>query len=778
MRHRALLTMAILGALTVSAFLVLLDSEDVSGLPDGYPISLSGGYSEEVPGTTTYVDHLQPGDTENYLVRLENPTMNEIRYRVSVSNIPEGWLVFLENGNQNMLVDMVSLETESIYLYIKNPKTGTADLLVNVTDEGSERFWTLTLQIICEVGPLVISVDSASFILGREVPALVGFEVENVGQTVLNVSLDIPGMVLSDEPVRDSWTVEFSERTFLLPPLSSRQVTATVRAPEFEPIGSQKIVSMEAEVQGISRPFASRSLTFRVQTIFDLRASVAPVGYQKVNPGTSVSFELLLENLASETDYVIISEFYTPGGWSIGFNDTIDPTDFSLSIDPESSRRFHPVVHVPPIALAGRQDIVMRATGTSNVTEFTLKVEVARRDAVEVVPTPPAGQDNFYRMTIGDNLVTFELWNKGNTFDTGTLIIENRPSWAPFVFHSVQVGGGSTEQVVSGDTVLNLSGAEPGIFRFVETDLETVAISLSPSQGARITIKTRVAMDMLPESGVVGIRYTYGQLIKQSFVQLSVKIIIVDLEIVDMDRDSIPDLKLFPEPDYDLNDRIYFVFSIRNDYPYPTREGDVKWRIKMAGTVILEGEVGVIEPGEEKEFNVSWKAEKRTRNPHFAYLDLYGSVYETEEQAPRAKSENEIFIGSGRVERSWGLMLLFLGFMVLIMVIFAALFISAQRNKGIREAEAKARYEEIYSRKGSPGLGEAKHKGLGEARRSGRPLPGKERQKLPPSGGKGGGKAEGKPLKKKDEEPDTGGITVEELPRRAPPMNMGEHPEE
>ncbi|MGA1872460.1 MAG: hypothetical protein ACMUHY_02200 [Thermoplasmatota archaeon] len=766
MSPRTAIPIALLCLISISAIFGGHATQDADGLPEDYPVSLSGGYSKEVAGTTSYIDYLQPGDTENYLIRVENPGGTEIRYRISVSGIPEGWLVFLENGNQNMPVDLEPLEAESVYLYIKNPKVGTANLLINVTDEGSERFWTITLQIVCQKGPLIISTQSASYILGREVPADFTIEVGNIGEVVLNVTLEIPGMIPSDEDIQDTWTVSFSERNFLIPPQATKVVAVRVSAPEFEPIGSQKVSSIAAKVDGITRPFSSQSLTFRVQTIYDLRTSVTPIGYQKVNPGSSVSFDLIIENLASETDYAIISEFSTPSGWGIGFNDTVDPMDYSISVDPESSRRFHPVVYVPPTAFAGKHDVIMKATGTSNETEFRLKVEVARRDAVEGISTPPSGVGNTYRMTLGDNLVTFEIWNRGNFFDTVTLELENRPIWAPFVFHSVQVGGGTSEVQVSGSQELNVSGADPGRFVFSEADLETLVVSLSPSQGVRITMSSSVSLDTMPESGVLGIRYRYGQLVKQSFLQLSLKLIIVDLKITDMDKDGLPDLKLYPKPDYELDERIHFIFTLENDYPYATREGDVKWRIELAGTVLLKGEVGVIQPGEEKEFNVSWKADKSTRVSHFAYLILSGPVYETDEQAPRAKSEDEVFIGSGQITRSWGLMMLFLGFMVVVMVIFIALFITAQRNKSIRESQAREKYDEIYSRKRSPELGGGRRGELKPVGREDRSLPRKEAPALP-STRSDDAKAKATKKKKIDEED---GIIEEKVPKRAPSL--------
>ncbi|MGA1792505.1 MAG: hypothetical protein ACMUHM_00985 [Thermoplasmatota archaeon] len=773
MRYRHLLPIAILCTIIGPLLLGLIGTQESSALPEGYPVSLSGGYSKEVLGTTTYIDYLQPGETENYLIRLENPAPTEVRYRVKVSGAPEGWLVFLQNGNQNMPVDLEAYESDSIYLYIKNPKIGTADILINVTDEGSEKFWTITLQIVCQKGPLLISAKSSSFILGRQVPADVELVIENIGNVVLNVSLGIPGMLPSDVPVQDTWTVKFSERTFLIPPQAEKTIIAKVRAPEFEPIGSQKVASAEAEVEGITRPFSSQSLTFRVQTIFDLRTSVTPIGYQKVNPGSSVSFDLIIDNLATETDYVIISEFYTPSGWGVGFNDTVDPTDFSVSVDPESSRRFHPVVYVPPTAFAGKHEVIMKATGTSNVTEFRLKVEVARRDAVEAIPTPPSGQ-NTYRMTLGDNLVTFDVWNRGNFFDKVTLELENRPAWAPFVFHSVQVGGGTDEVTVSGDAELNVSGSDPVRFIFTETDLESIVISLSPSQGVRVTLSTFVPLETMPESGVVGIKYNYGQLVKQSFVQLSLRLIITDLKIIDMDMDGIPDLKLYPKPQYDLNDRIYFIFTIRNDYPYATREGDVKWKIQLAGTVILDGEVGMILPGDEKEFNVSWKADVSTRVSHFAYLSLYGDVYEIQTQAPSAKSEDEIFIRSGEVTRNWGAMILFLGLMVLVIVVFIALFVTGQRSKATKEAETKAKYDEVYGKRRSPELkgGRGARGELKAVSRKEPSLPKKEVPTLPSSKGD-----ESSPKKRKKKDQDDG-IIEEKVPKRAPSLGKLNNKEE
>jgi hypothetical protein len=536
-------------------------------------------------------------------------------------------------------------------------------------------------------------------------------------------------------------------------------------------------------VDGITRPFSSPSLTFRVQTIYDLRASVIPIGYQKVNPGTSVEFDLIIENRASATDYVIISEYNTPGGWGVGFNDSVDPTTFSVSVDPESSRRFHPVVFVPQTAVAGKHEVVMIASGESNDTNFRLLVEVARRDAVECSPL-----ETTYRMTLGENFIAFKIENRGNFFDTITLEIENRPAWAPFEFRSVKVGGGGTEIAVSEGGTLNISDSDPAVYNFEQNGLDQIKISMHPSQSATVILSSDVPMESQPERGKLGIKYIYGVFNQQKLLELFLKLVIVDLEIMDIDDppDGLPDLKLSPKPDYDFNDNIHFTFKLRNNYPLSTREGDVKWRIELAGTVLLEGDVGIILPGKEKEFNVSWKADKSTNLRHFAYLRLSGNVYESEDQAPSAKSEEEIFVESGGIVRNWGLMILFLGVMVTITIVFIVFFVIAQRNKQDREMAARAKYDEVYGGRRRPGLEPGRSKSLRSGSSEERSLPQKERPGLPspkekdPLKDRKKGSKEGKEKQKGDKEKkaEKGSDDKPEGPKTAPKLKDLEVPRE
>ncbi len=711
---RNVLAMALL--LTVLITGIHTGSVPADGLPEGYPVRLSGGYAEELPNSTTYLDHLQPGQTENYLIHLENPEQVEARYRITISNVPEDWVVFLgDNLDRTIYFDMDPLESKTAEMFLKNLQEESANILINVSNENTGQYWTITLRIICRQGPLVVDLESGTYILGRDVAAEIPMEVSNIGDSVLNVSLEMDGFVPSPFPLEDSWAVRFSERNFLLPPGATKSLKATVWSPEFEPMGSQRVTSVKGIVEGVSRPYLSPSFTVRVSTIFDLRTSVAPIGYQKVNPGSSAGFDVTLENWAIETDYVIINEYSTPSGWIIGWEGEIDPTSFSISISPESSRTFHAMVYVPENAMAGKHSVIMKAVGETNVTDIPLKVEVARKDDMEaLLDTDVSG--NTYRMTLGENNLPFTLRNKGNFYDTVSLEIENRPVWSSVSFYRVRIGSGGEVRNVSGNEVLNVSDLSSGLFQFDRDDLEKVVLSLSPSQTITVVLRSEIAMDEQPNDGVIGVKYRYGSLGNQKFLQMPLKLIIVDLEIVDTNRDGLPDLHVWPKPDYEVGDRIHFTFDIKNNYPYPTKEGDVKYKIELTGTVLVSGEIGVIQPGETKRFNVTWKADAFTNLKNLAFLNLYGDVYSNEDESPSARTNEEIFVESNEMERPWGFMIAFLIFMVVVILVFIGIWMLSQKSAAEKERIERERYEEIYGSK-KRGLGPDERSRLGKGKK-------------------------------------------------------------
>ncbi|MFW3145822.1 MAG: hypothetical protein ACMUIE_03305 [Thermoplasmatota archaeon] len=719
-------TAALVFMLMVVLSCVLVDqSEPANALPEDYPIRLSGGFAEEVPGTTTYVDYLQPDDTENYLIHLDNDRQVEIRYRITISDIPQDWLVFLENGAMSMPVDMDPFQSKAVALYLKDLDVGTGELLINVSEEGTPNHWEMTLKIICQRGPLLVSIDSNSYILGRDSPAEVKISLKNIGDTVLNVSLEINGLIPVEEPDPSLWSVVYSDRRFLIPPGAEKLVTAKVSSPELEPIGSQKVTLVEAEVEGISRPYSSNSFTLRVSTIYDLRTTLVPLGYQLVSPGRSIQFTLSLENWATETDYVLVSEDSIPGGWSIMWNDTHDPTGFAVSVSPESKRDFHPVVYVPGTAIAGKHDVVLKAKGVANTTEVVLRIQVERKDNIEAVSAPPGGGDT-YGMSLGINNIPVVIRNRGNFYDTVELDIENRPAWAPSSFMRIIITSDGANSTVSGSETVNASLYGSGILDLRESDLDSLSVTLAPSQSVTVVLRSTVPMDSVPSRGVMGIRYRYGVLGNQKLLQLPLKLVIVDLKIVENKLD------IWPKPDYEVGETIHFTFSIRNDYPFATREGEVKWRIELAGVILLKGDIPSLQPGEVKTFNRSWKSDKSTNLQNPAYLYLYGNVYENEEQAPSARTDEEIFIEPSGSTHAWGLMVAFAVFMFLLIAVVLGGYIYSLQGVRERERQERERYESIYGRKGGRRLGEGRSREL-RGRRAGRTpaLDRKERPSLP-----------------------------------------------
>ena len=763
---------------------------DVAGeVPIDFPAWLSGGYVVESENGTLYTDHLQPDSTETYLIHLENFEMEQVRYRVSISNVPAGWMFFLDNGAKTDIVDIESGQSKALNLNVKAPSSGTAEVTINVSEEESSDFWTFALKLICEEGPLLLSTDAESYILGRDTPAVMNLTLWNIGTSVLNITMEMGGITVSDEPIEDAWTVSFSKRTFFLAPGLLTNVLGTVLAPVGEPVGSQKVSTVSATVEGISRPFTSMDVTFKVSTIYDLRADVAPFDYQEANPGGSVQFTLTLDNRAYDTDYVLVSEYETPTNWDVGWNDTIDPTSFAISISPRSSRDFHPVVFLPLNAVAGRHEVILKVKGSGDLLDIALPIEVARKDSFEASVILPAGED-MYRLTVGPNSVPFKVVNRGNFYDSAKFVLESRPEWAPMYFSEVVVGAGAEVMELQTGTV-NISGYSNNRFLFPD-GLEEVRVSFDPFQTATVVISTDVSLDSPAHKGVAGITYIYGALMKQQFLQMSLKLLLVDIAILDNDADGVPDLDLDPPPDYKVGDRIRFSWTLRNDYPYPTTS-DLKWRIELGGSqgvVLLSGDVGTIGPGETKHFNVSWKADKSTDLYNYAYLKVYGPAYSSEDQYPSARTDQVVYIEGGKGPPDWGLMILFAGFMIFLIIAFVAFYIWVRMDLKRKEEEEKRKYEAVYGTTSRKTL-----KGSAPERRT--PLGPAKRERLGPAKGKGadegarGSEGKGKDRRHKaskmdlsagpapileeyetpaDESPKDGSEATEEGPRMGEPL--------
>lgn len=695
-----LISIAVL-MLSVTSFSIFI-SEDADALPQGYPVHITGGYATEQEGETVYVDYLQPGSTENYLVHLFNDGQEQVRYRLQIVDSPEEWLVFLKNGIQETVVDLDPGTGSAIDLNMKTPKELTGDIELLVTDESSSAEWDLTLRIICQSGPLLVSVPSGTYIVGRETPSEFEIELSNIGNTVLNVSLGLDGIVTSDSRIDGVWTVIFSEKDVSVNPGVTRTVRATVWCPELEPEGSQKVSSVIASVSGITRPFETKSMSFVVQTIFDLRSSVLPVGYQDVTPGDKTEFTISIENWADDFDTVTMNIFEKPSGWDVVFNDTIDPTSVPFMVDPEGERMFHPIVYVPRNAIAGEQMVQLLAEGTTNTTMIYLRVRVEREDLFDLTAITSSASEGTYRITVGENILPFKVVNKGNFYDTVKMVIETSPTWSTLSFHSIVIGSGDNVSTVQASGGVNVSGETGRKIIFQEDPITTISISFDPGQTATVYLKTDISLSATAQSGVLGIKYSYGIFQEQRFLQTSLKLILADITIVDLDGDGTADLMVDPEPDYEVGDTIGFSWVLRNDYPYET--SDLEWSIELSGQILIEGDVGAIGPGETKQFNESWKADKSTNYRNKAILRIKGDVFPSEDRAPSAMTSSDVYIEPGEGTPPWGLMILFGGFMILLIGGFIGFFIWVRKDLEEKEAQERERYESLYGKKDVPGL--------------------------------------------------------------------------
>jgi len=721
----------------------------VYALPPDFPLSLSGGYAIERPNSTTYEDFLQPGKSESYKINLQNPNPFEVEYEISLKGIPGDWSVFLDNGKQfKSILLPANTDRDSTDLYVQNPSPATADIRINVSQKESYNSWEITLHIVCREGPLLVDLPGDRFIIGTSTPYNGNVLVENIGDEPLLVTLGFEGMKTSPERLRYDWTAVFERNEITVAPGSTQTVGVTIHCPENEIEGFQKITQAYADVSGITRPFRSSSITFTVSTIYDLRSRVLPMGYVRGAPGESVRFNLTLENRADETDYIRMYEESVPSGWGYFFNDTVDPTERTVSITPESKRSFHPVVVLPQNAFAGRQEVVLKAVGKTNTTVITLNVhvETVRDFSASVPPDILGGKGGIYELYLGSNEIGFTLQNMGNFFDTVSVEIDTSPSWANAKFRALQIGPPTNQKEVTGTQTVNISGSFNDRFTFAGSGLTNISVTYSAFQSASIKLIVDIPMDAPARGGIIAIIFRYGEYGKQEYFQLPVKLTLLNLEVADIDGDGISDLEQYPAPDYKVGDRIHFRFLIRNNYPYSPR--DVTYKIEISGVIILEGDVGEIPPGETKEFNVSWRADMTTDLAWRAILKLESPSYPPGSQTPGAQtkeefviehSEKEIFFGLITYQEGhfpWGWILLIVGIGTLVIAGFTFLYFTAQNRVRTREEMGRKEYEGIYGRKEAPRLAPSTERGSEglEGKKEKRRLSSRKRSSLPEKG--------------------------------------------
>lgn len=643
----------------------------------------------------TYLDHLQPGDSASYSVVMENRYFYDIMYRVTVDRIPDGWYGFFPNGQRTVLVNVPRESEKRESLNIKAPTPGIGNIRVNVSREDISSWHVMTLQIKCQEGPLKISLPGSTFSLGRQDPVIIGVDVMNIGIEPVAANISMDGILYSEDPIINLWTVTYSGRRIELNPGQSTKIQATIRCPANEPINSQRLTKFLLRDDDITRPFESASITLKVETIYDLRTYVTPQGYRRVDMGGSAAFNISVENWATATDHVILQKDNIPGGWTVVFDDVIDPFENRFSILPGEKRILKPYVYVPYNTQAGKKDIVLIAEGTKNTSRIVLGVEVNRVDIFEIRSTAP---ESIYPLTLGPNRIWFKVFNRGNFFDTMELSLISAPSWMSADFDRVKAGGGHNVEEIQGRE-MNISNRYDDTFAISPSN--EIKIGYGPFQSADVSIVIDVPLSARPSSDtLIGIRYRYGKdgIIGEMF--LSTKLLMVDLKIVDRDMNSLPDLDIWPpspQNRYNVGDTIHIIFSIRNDYPYPPQ--DIGYVIEIFGVPIVQGSVGSIAPGETKEFNVTWKMDRPTQNSHPLILKLKGTPYTQQSDTPSARSVEEIKITGGRSQGNYLLVIGFIILMLFIMGVFLFAIYTAKKQKAQREEKERQKYEKVYGKR-------------------------------------------------------------------------------
>ena len=688
MRYSSLLV----GLLFVSLIsgIIIEEAEAQEEIPFDYPASISGEYLELIPNSTIYRDYLQPGARESYNIRVENDFYLQTRYRITLENVPDDWVVFLGTGTTTELLTLESEEAENVDLTIKNPSIGVEDIIVNVTEEDGPGFWPMTLRIVCQEGPIKVEVPANSYVLDMDYPAVIDVTLQNMGDEAHNVTMGMENIQVAEERLPDQWSVVFEERKLSVPSRGSIDTKAIVYIPETTSMNMQRNTRVIASVRNITRPFNSESITLKVQTIYNLKGRVSPIGYIKASPSSTLRYNITLENRASSTDWVRVEEFSRPQGWPPITYEGFDPSSMEISISSDSERTFIPVVEIPSYAVAGRHEVILRAVGETNQTELVLKVNVNRFDDYRARHVNGEDQKT-YGLSLGDNIVSFKLQNLGNFYDTARLQILNSPAWSTVVFQSISVGGGGEIKQATGDLVLNVSG-DTGTLYEIQGGAQAISVACGPGQEILINLKASVPMDTsLQPAGIVGIQYRYGQELIQKQFEIGLKLLLLDLEIVDLDGDSRPDLQISPVKDeYSSGDRITFRFGIKNNYPYPPE--DVKWKIELLGVQLLEGEVGEIPTGETEYYNVTWEIDL-TSDGYRATLRLESPDFTN---PPEVRTDEELKIESSGKVGDLGLVLLWLFFALLVIIWLVVMYVMAQRSLKRKKEAEEEEYRKVY----------------------------------------------------------------------------------
>ncbi|MEK9739513.1 MAG: NEW3 domain-containing protein, partial [Euryarchaeota archaeon] len=342
------------------------------------------------------------------------------------------------------IVQLDSGDTETVEVTVEVPDGSSTEagqhcflLLATVTNDPNavdraEDNLSLRLSVP-EVKECDGSLQTSSHNLDPGQTATNSFEVENIGNTEWTVQTQAqsPGTDIS------GWVEFDSPRSALLakPGNSddSHTFTFSVTPDDSVEAGSQ----IEIKIQGRSNQGigCEQTLTVTIGQVHEARLTLSTSKLSNVEPGTSDSVTITVENRGNGLDTYSLTTMDLPEGWQISFSQSSVTVNSKHNSNNEAS--LTATVNVPSNALAGDNTVEFGVTVSGSTTILNsrvLTVSVAARHdlTADILSTQQTGRSG--------QVVQFpiDISNTGNTRDTFKLQVCdpndqtgcNPPMWA------------------------------------------------------------------------------------------------------------------------------------------------------------------------------------------------------------------------------------------------------------------------------------------------------------------------------------------------------------
>ena len=413
------------------------------------------------------------------------------------------------------VVQLDSGDTETVEVTVEVPDGSSTEAgqhcfiltgsVTNDPNQADRAGDNLSLRLnVPEVKECEGSLQTSSHNLDPDQTATNSFEVENVGNTEWTVQMqaqspgtDISGWIDFDSP----------KSALLAKPGNSDDshiFTFSVTPDDSVEAGSQ----IEIKIQGRSSTGigCEQTLTVTIGQIHDARMSLSTSKLSNVEPGSSDSVTLTIENRGNGLDTFSLTTMDLPEGWQISFSQSSITINSKHNSNNEAS--LTATVNVPSNALAGDNEVEFGVTVSGSTTILhsrVLTVSVAARhdltaDMLSTQQTGRSGQIVQFPIdikNIGNIRDTFKL----QVCDPGDQTGCNPPMWASSYSDS---SGNSITQII----------LDPGESKRVFLDVTVEGEEDADS----VTILSRVAIfgtsEKIEQSvSVIVSNYDYGMAI-------------------------------------------------------------------------------------------------------------------------------------------------------------------------------------------------------------------------------------------------------------------------